>query len=295
MALLVPETRRATRVGLVGALTVHYGSPGRLADYRRQFEKTTRQPEEAPSIFVIALETLAVKEFGDMGHTVRLRDRFIAGHGSCELRRHLDSVAPETPIWDIVDRCRVWESHADSDNRRGGRPGPERALPIYMVDDVSGGRDDRTMAAVTTLPTAPEQWGIIARTAASHLSGAAAASQTSTVGFVTVVTTATGWGPDTTACPTSPDWNHCYANFAAEFASREPVPGFSDRAGPRTSGLGYGAVFLVWQNRSWGDLMSCAGVVSVLAAGMEGGEGGEQIRYDLFSCGSGALPGGKKR
>ena len=34
VALLVPEVRRATRTGLVGALTEDYGSPGRLADYR---------------------------------------------------------------------------------------------------------------------------------------------------------------------------------------------------------------------------------------------------------------------
>ena len=118
MALLVPETRQATRVGLVGALTAHYGSPGRLADYRRQFEKTTQKAGEDPSIFAIALETLAEKAFGDMGHTARLRiirDRFIAGHDSCDLRQHLDRVSPETPIRDIVDRCRVWESHADSD------------------------------------------------------------------------------------------------------------------------------------------------------------------------------------
>ena len=79
--------------------------PGRLADYRRQFEKTARKEGEDSSIFPIALETLAVKAFGDMSHITRLRlirDRFIAGHDSCALRRHLDSVAPETPIRDIV-------------------------------------------------------------------------------------------------------------------------------------------------------------------------------------------------
>ena len=84
----------ASRVGLVDVLTAHYGSPGRLANYRRQFEKTTRMAGEDPSIFAIALETLAVKAFGDIGQTVWLRlirDRFIAGHNSCELRRHLDS------------------------------------------------------------------------------------------------------------------------------------------------------------------------------------------------------------
>ena len=44
-----------------------------------------------------------------MGQTARLRlirDRFIAGHGNCDLRRHLESVSPETPIRDVVDRCR---------------------------------------------------------------------------------------------------------------------------------------------------------------------------------------------
>ena len=64
VALLVPAPRLASRVGLVDALTAHYGSPGRLADYRRQFEKTTR---------TVALETLAVKAFRDMGQTARLR------------------------------------------------------------------------------------------------------------------------------------------------------------------------------------------------------------------------------
>ena len=61
------------RTRLVGALTEHYGSPGRLADYRRQFEKTARKEGEDPSIITIASETLAVKAFGDMGHIARLR------------------------------------------------------------------------------------------------------------------------------------------------------------------------------------------------------------------------------
>ena len=37
-----------------------------------------------------------------------------AGHLDCALRRHLDSVPPDTPIRDIVDWCRVWESHLDT-------------------------------------------------------------------------------------------------------------------------------------------------------------------------------------
>ena len=69
VALLVPMSRRTSRTGLVDALSAHYGSPGRLVDNRRQFEKTTRSAEEDPFIFAIALETLAVEGFGDMGRT----------------------------------------------------------------------------------------------------------------------------------------------------------------------------------------------------------------------------------
>ena len=74
VALLVPMSRRTSRTGLVDTLSAHYGSPGRLADHRWQFEKTTRSAGEDPSIFAIfaiALETLAVKAFGDMGQTAR--------------------------------------------------------------------------------------------------------------------------------------------------------------------------------------------------------------------------------
>ena len=105
------------------------------------------------------METLAVKAFGYMGQTARLRiirDRSIAGHDSCELRQHLDSVSPETPIRDIVDRCRLWESHADSDTRRFSQPGPDRTLPIYTVDALREAVDDRVVAAVTTTQPEPD-------------------------------------------------------------------------------------------------------------------------------------------
>ena len=80
--------------------------------------------------------TAAVKAFGDIGQTVRLRlirDQLIAGHESCELRRHLDCLPPDTPLRDIVDRCRVWESHSDSSVRRVSKPMLEPAFPAYMI------------------------------------------------------------------------------------------------------------------------------------------------------------------
>ena len=37
------------------------------------------------------------------------------------------------PLRDIVDRCRVWESHADPEVRRTSKPMPEPAYPTYVV------------------------------------------------------------------------------------------------------------------------------------------------------------------
>ena len=137
VALLIPMPRRTSRKELTDALSAHYGSPGRLANYRREFDKTVRKSGEDPSNFAIALGTLAVKALGDMGQAARLRlirDRFIAGHGSCELRRYLDCVPPDTPLRYIVDRCRVWESHAEPEIRVS-KPMPEPAYPAYVVNE----------------------------------------------------------------------------------------------------------------------------------------------------------------
>ena len=95
-----------------------------------------------------------------MGQTARLRlirDRFIAGHNSCELCQYLDSVPPETPIRDIVDRCRMWESHADSDVRRASKPGPDTVFPAYAVSDLDGRVDDLRVAAVATPQSTTDQ------------------------------------------------------------------------------------------------------------------------------------------
>ena len=53
LALLIPMPRRASRKELTDALSSHYGSPGRLANYRREFDKTVRKPGEDPSNFAI--------------------------------------------------------------------------------------------------------------------------------------------------------------------------------------------------------------------------------------------------
>ena len=90
-------------------------------------------------MFAIELETLARQGFTDVNASVCLqlvRDRFIAGQAECSLCRHLDSEGPDTRIRDIVDRCRVWESHAEDTDKWGVGRRSERPWVVYQVASV---------------------------------------------------------------------------------------------------------------------------------------------------------------
>ena len=149
-----------------GSDTSHLGRLGRSAHWTLWFARPPRGlpgtmglPTDAirrdgkdPSDFTVALETIAVKAFGDMGPNARtrfIRDRFIAGHPDCYLRWHLDSVPPDTPIRDIVDRCRVCESHADTYARRVAKPTPEKARPVCVVSEPTFLPTEQVVAAIT--------------------------------------------------------------------------------------------------------------------------------------------------
>ena len=72
----------------------------------------------------------------DVDASVRLqlvRDMFIIGQEHRALRRHLDSVGPDTPISDIVDRCRVWESHDECNSRPMARHEPTGPRGVFQV------------------------------------------------------------------------------------------------------------------------------------------------------------------
>ena len=68
-----------------------------------------------------------------------------------------DSVQPETPMRDIVDRCRVWESHADSDVRRISKLWSDTVFQTYAVSDPDGRVDYLRVAAVATPQSTPDQ------------------------------------------------------------------------------------------------------------------------------------------
>ena len=118
VALLLTKEKRESWTGLVSGLSAYYQSPGRLAVLRRRFESAFRRPGLHPATFATELGILAIQGFEDMKERDRdtmIRDKFIAGQRQCALRRQLDGFAQDTPIGEIVDSCRVWESHSDPD------------------------------------------------------------------------------------------------------------------------------------------------------------------------------------
>ena len=56
---------------------------------------------------------------------------------------------PETPIRDVVDHCRVWESHADPAVHRVSKPSPDPTYPAYVVGDADRTSGTTRVAAVT--------------------------------------------------------------------------------------------------------------------------------------------------
>ena len=167
VALLLTKEKRESWTGLVSGLSAYYQSPGRLAGLRRRFESAFRQPGLDPATFATDLGILAIQGFGDMKEQARdtmIRDKFIAGQGQCALWRQLDGFAQDTPIGEIVDTCRVWESHSDSnrvstvnyDSEAGNQPSDFRTWERRKVvvdterrePDVGNRKDDSRLGVL---------------------------------------------------------------------------------------------------------------------------------------------------
>ena len=58
---------------LMRSLSEHYGSPGRLAEYKRQFRRAFRRPGDDPSVFAIELETMPRRAFADVNTSIQLQ------------------------------------------------------------------------------------------------------------------------------------------------------------------------------------------------------------------------------
>ena len=127
VALLMPVEERERWRAFVRGLSDYFNSPSRLAAAWWRFESASRRPGADPATFATELGVLAMQGFDSMGecaHGLMIRNKFIAPQPSRALRRHLDGASAEVSIVDIVDSCRVWESHAED-----GYDGPDLKFP----------------------------------------------------------------------------------------------------------------------------------------------------------------------
>ena len=127
MALLMPVEEMERWTAFVRGLSDYFNSPGRLAVVRWPFERAGHRPGMDPATFDTKLGVLAMQGFDNMGEHacgLMIRNKFIAAQLSRALRRHLDGASAEASIGDIVDSCRVWESHAED-----GYDGPVLRFP----------------------------------------------------------------------------------------------------------------------------------------------------------------------
>ena len=117
VALLLPVEEREHWTAFAGGLSDYFNSPGKLAAVRRRFESASRRPGVDLATFATELGILAVRGFENMGERARdlmVWNKFIAAQPSRALRRHLDGASVDASIGDIVDSCRVWESHTEA-------------------------------------------------------------------------------------------------------------------------------------------------------------------------------------
>ena len=219
-----------------------------------------------------------MKAFGDMAHMARLRpvrDRFIAGQDTCALRRHLDSVSPETPIRDIVDQCRVWESHADLEDQGGWYPSPRRPLPVYTINDGGKAGDDLPGTADDITPAAQE----LLESLLQHLLPTPVVSPPKVTQIPSelelLMQRLIGNDRPVQRAPSKKIRFYRHGSIDTEFASGRVVYVGAATPGARTLGLvGCG----VWQAVSCGLSVSRSGCyISFFAAGMAGGKGGRRF------------------
>ena len=67
------------------------------------------------------------------------------------------SVPPNTPIRDVMDQCRVWESHVDPEVRRVSKPGPDPIYLTYVIGNSDKVVEEIWVAAVTKPKSTSDQ------------------------------------------------------------------------------------------------------------------------------------------
>ena len=134
---------------------------------------------------------------------------------------------PVTPIRDMVDRCLIWESHADPEVHRVSKPSPDPIYPAYVVgysDTGSGGNQ----AAVGSRSAR----GLASMVTDSR--GYPGSDTGSTCGGEVVTASGGGNTESSASGHRSWDWKSCYGCFSQDNSNRGSHRG-SHRGSPLDS------------------------------------------------------------
>ena len=142
---------------------------------------------------------------------------------------------------DIVDRCRVWESHADLDVRRASKPGPDTVFPAYAVSDPDGRVDDLRVAAVATPQSTPDQVEVFFSIAGERYGNAGSDPEAGAPCGGSAASASNGGDSGSAAC--TGDWIGGIGNVAPKCTFGEFGPSAAVSMGTHSTGLEYGGVF----------------------------------------------------
>ena len=153
VALLMPLEEREQWTAIARGPSDFFNSPGRLAAVRRRFDSASRRPGVDPATFATELAVRGFENMGERARDLMVRNRFIAAQQSRTLRRHLDGASVEASIGDIVDSCRVWESHTEA-----GYDGPDLKFQ-HTISQVADGAQPQLRSI--TSDTLQENTGLL--------------------------------------------------------------------------------------------------------------------------------------
>ena len=140
VALLVPEYQRVAPGFLIKSLSEHYSALGRLAEYKRQFQRAFRRPGDDPSIFSTELETLARRAFMDIDLKIQLQMMQTTALRCLSVR-----IIEQTPSISMAEEC----TSATAKNLVPARSAGAAALAISANQALQGG------GCLFELPTPP--------------------------------------------------------------------------------------------------------------------------------------------
>ena len=152
----------------------------------------------------------------------------------------------------MVDRCRVWESHADPAVRRMSKPTPDPTYPAYAVSDTDSDNEVTRVAAVTGLRSGQNQLENLLRRVISTTSG----SEAGDIRYRKTVTTAGEGATESATHSCKPSSTDDTGTDVALFPRwSAPTTTAASATATYATRLDRRGLFLLWKVRPYGDAL----------------------------------------